>query len=126
MIDPTDIVALVLAALFAMRRIEVRGTSGALFPQVAPDAFHAWKEMALRAKTLAVHACVAKVVANTLWYVLARNRVPSPWFQYGGFLFFFGWVSALSYTWWLSTSAKGLAERLGIVVGKRLPDPGPG
>ncbi len=125
MIDLTDIIALVLAALFAMRRMETRGTQAATFPQVPPQAFEAWKGQAIRARTLAINACAAKVIANTIWYFLARNRVGSPGLQIGGYLLFFGWVAALSYTWWLSSAAKGLAERLGI-AGRRMPQPGQG
>lgn len=120
MIDPTDILALVLMAIFAMRRMDVRATDPRCFPSVPREAFEAWKGEALRARALAINACFAKFATNNLWYFVFRHRVIPPVLATGGWVVFLGWIFGMSYIWWLSSQAKSKAERLGIVVGRRL------
>jgi hypothetical protein len=120
LIDPTDIVALVLMALFAMRRIEVRSTDPRAFPDVPAAEFEAWKARALRAPTLAVNACFAKFFLNTVWFYGMRSHVPARALVTFGAVLFFGWIATLAYAFWLSSGAKAMAKRLGIVVGRRM------
>jgi hypothetical protein len=120
LLDPTDILVLVLMAIFAMRRMDVRATDPRCFPRVAPDEFESWKNDAVRARTLAINACFAKFALNNLWYFGFRHRVIPPVLATGGWVVFLGWVFLMSYAWWLSSSAKTKAERLGIVVGRRI------
>jgi hypothetical protein len=119
-IDPTDILALVLMAIFAMRRMDVRATDPRCFPRVSRSDFDAWKEEALRARTLSINACFAKFAANNVWYFGFRHRVIPPVLASGGWIVFLGWVFGMTYIWWLSSGAKSKAERLGIVVGRRI------
>lgn len=119
-IDPTDILALVLMAIFAMRRMDVRATDPRCFPGVSRSDFDTWKGEALRARSLSINACFAKFVLNNIWFFGFRHRVITPVLATGGWIVFLGWVFAMSYAWWLSSSAKSKAERLGIVVGRRI------
>jgi hypothetical protein len=119
-IDPTDILALVLMAIFAMRRMDVRATDPRCFPAVPRTAFDDWKREALRARTLAINACFAKFAVNNLWYFGFRRRVIPPVLATGGWIVFLGWIFAMSYIWWLSSGVKSKAERLGIVIGRRI------
>src|SRR5215475_5420247 len=127
-IDPTDILALVLMGLFAMRRINIRGTDARAFPNVPTGAFEAWQARADRAKKIAIHACFGKFVLNSVWFFVFGRRVILPVLATGGWLIFLGWVAVLMYAWWLSSSAQSLAEALGITPGKRFtgePTEGP-
>lgn len=118
-IDPTDILALVLMALFAMRRINIRGTDARAFPSVPTGAFEAWQARADRAKRIAIHACFGKFVLNSVWFFVFGRRVILPVLATGGWLIFLGWVAVLMYAWWLASSAQNLADAVGIVAGKR-------
>ncbi len=118
-IDPTDILALVLMALFAMRRINIRGTDERAFPTVPTGAFKAWQTRADRAKKIAIHACFGKFVLNSVWFFVFGRRVILPVLATGGWLIFLGWVAVLMYAWWLASSAQSLADAVGIIPGKR-------
>jgi len=120
LIDPTDILILVLMAIFAMRRMDIRATDPRCFHWISRDDFDSWKIEALRAKTLAIHACFAKFALNNIWFFGFRNRVIPPVLKTGGWIVFLGWVFAMLYLWWRSSTAKSKAERLGIVVGRRI------
>lgn len=119
-IDPTDILAIVFMAVFSMRRTEVRGTDPRAFPGVPRAAFDAWKEHALSARSLALNACFLKVFVNTIWFYGFRSRVIPPVLMTVGWTIFLGWIAGMMYAWWRSSNAAGEAQRLGIVVGRRL------
>jgi hypothetical protein len=118
-IDPTDILVLVLMALFAMRRINIRGTDARAFPNVPGAAFKLWQTRADRAKAIAIHACFAKFALNSIWFYVFGRRVILPVLATGGWILFLGWVAAMMYAWWRASSAQSLAEMLGITPGMR-------
>lgn len=118
-IDPTDILVLVLMGLFAMRRINIRGTDARAFPGVPAEAFEVWQARADRAKSIAIHVCFAKFALNSIWFFVFGRRVILPVLATGGWLIFLGWVAGMMYAWWRASSAQSLAEALGIVPGKR-------
>ena len=120
-IDPTDIVALVLMGLFAMRRINIRGTDPSAFPHVPSGAFQVWQARADRAKRIAIHVCFAKFALNSIWFFVFGRHVILPVLATGGWLIFLGWVAGLMYSWWLASAAQNLADALGIKVGMRRP-----
>ncbi|HEX4336412.1 MAG TPA: hypothetical protein VH062_10900 [Polyangiaceae bacterium] len=122
-LDPTDIIALVLMGLFAMRRINIRGTDPRAFPQVPIGAFREWQARADRAKRISIHTCFAKFALNSIWFFIIGRHVIRPVLATGGWLIFLGWFGGLMYAWYLSSAAQGLAEVLGIVPGTRLPGP---
>lgn len=121
--DPTDILALVLMALFVVRRMEIRGTEGEAFRRVPPSEFAAWQSMAIRARSVAVNACFLKVFLNVIWYFALRRQTGSHLLQIGGLLIFVGWIAGLIGSSWLSYRARKVADRLGIVIGRRLSAP---
>jgi hypothetical protein len=118
--DPTDLVAIVLLVIFSLRRLDVKATDPRAFPTVTAANFDQWRARALRCKSIAINACFLKVAANLAWFYFARAHVPRSVLAVGGFTIFAGWVLALTYAWWLSSSTKMLAAQLGIVVGKRV------
>jgi hypothetical protein len=120
LLDPTDILALVLMAVFAMRRMDVRATDPRCFTAIDRAKFDQWKSDALRARSLSINACFAKFALNSIWYFGFRHRVIPPVLATGGWIVFLGWAFTMCYAWWLSSNAKTKAERLGIVVGRRI------
>ena len=118
-IDPTDVLALVLMGLFAMRRINIRGTDARAFPAVPSGVFQVWQSRADRAKKVAIHACFAKFAMNSVWFFLFGRRVALPVLATGGWIIFLGWIAALMYSWWLASFAQNIAEAFGITAGKR-------
>ncbi|HEX3597243.1 MAG TPA: hypothetical protein VHU80_19175 [Polyangiaceae bacterium] len=120
-IDPTDILAIILMGLFAMRRINIRGTDPRAFPQVPIGAFREWQARADRAKSIAINICFAKFALNSLWFFVFGRRVIPPVLATGGWLLFLGWIGGMTYAWWLASAASNVAQVLGIVAGTRLP-----
>ncbi|HEX7669143.1 MAG TPA: hypothetical protein VF395_06160 [Polyangiaceae bacterium] len=120
MIDPTDVVALVLMALLSMRRIELKGTDARAFPRVDRAAFDRWFSAAVSAKNLSVNACFLKFVLNSAWFYGFRGRLPAALLSKGGVAIFFGWLALLAYSFFLSSRAKRQGDALGIVVGRRI------
>jgi len=124
-IDRSDILVLVIMGLFTLKRMDVRATDARAFPVVPGAQFDAWKALALRARTLSINACFAKFALNTVWFYGFRNRVIPPVLATGGWVIFLGWIFAMTYGWYLASSAEAVAERLGIVVGKRFAEAPP-
>jgi hypothetical protein len=121
-IDPTDVFALVLMALYTMRRFDLRATDPRAFPGVPRAEFDAWKSAALRARSFSINACFLKFAANNLWFYGFRRIVPPRVLGVGGALVFAGWIFALVFAAWRSRSAHLWANRLGIVVGRRVTE----
>lgn len=119
LIDPTDVLALVLMAIFSIRRINVRATEAGAFPQVPIGAFEAWKAHADKARSVSIHACFLKFALNSVWLFGFGPRVIPPVLATGGWVIFLGWIAAMMYGWWLASSAQAEADHLGIVVGVR-------
>jgi hypothetical protein len=130
LIDPTDVIALVLMALLSIRRVELKGTEARAFPGVAQTDFDGWFSAAVHARSLSINACFLKFVLNNAWFYAFRNRVSPRTLASGGAAVFFGWLILLGYSFWLSSRAKRRADALGIVIGRRLvegpPDARPG
>jgi hypothetical protein len=119
-VDPTDIAALVVMALFAIRRMEVRTTDPRAFPDVKRADFDAWKARALHARNVQVNACFGKFFLNNAWFYGMRSLVSARLLVAGGAVLFFAWLALLAYAWWVSSHANTRAKRLGIVVGRRM------
>jgi hypothetical protein len=130
MIDPTDVIALVLMALLSIRRLELKRTDPRAFPRIPREAFDGWYRAAVHARSLSVNACFLKFVLNSVWFYGFRGRVPASLLARGGVAIFFGWLLVLAYSAFLSSRARRQATALGIVVGRRIvegpPEPGPG
>jgi hypothetical protein len=124
-IDRSDILVLVIMALFTLKRMDVRATDPRSFPAVPAAEFDAWKALALRSRNLSVNACFAKFALNSVWFYGFGTRVIPPVLATGGWVIFLGWIFAMTYGWYLASTAEGEAERLGIVVGKKFAEPPP-
>ena len=124
-IDRSDILVLVIMALFTLKRMDVRSTDPRSFPGVPAAEFDAWKALALRSRSISVNACFAKFALNSVWFYGFGARVIPPVLATGGWVIFLGWIFAMTYAWYLASTAEGEAERLGIIVGKRFAQPAP-
>jgi hypothetical protein len=125
MIDPTDVIALVLMALLSIRRVELKGTDPRAFPGVSRSDFDGWFSAAVHARNLSINACFLKFVLNSAWFYGFRGRVSAPLLVRGGAVVFFGWLLLLAYSFWLSSRAKRRADALGIVIGRRVVEGSP-
>jgi hypothetical protein len=127
MIDPTDVIALVLMALLSIRRMELKGTDPRAFPGVSRSDFDGWFSAAVHARNLSINACFLKFVLNSAWFYGFRSHLSAPLLARGGTVIFFGWLLLLVYSFWLSSRARRRADALGIVIGRRIiegsPDP---
>ncbi len=122
-IDPTDVLAVILMIIHAMRRSDIRATDFRAFPDIPPAVFESWKTAALAPKNLAVNACFAKFMLNSIWFFGFRRVVPPRPLAAVGALLFFGWVIALVIAWRRGRKVARAAQRLGIVIGRRLDGP---
>lgn len=120
MIDPTDVMALVLMALLSIRRIELKATDPRAFPAVPRPAFDEWLRAATHARNLSINACFIKFALNSGWFYGLRNHVTPRTLERGGLVIFVGWLLVLAYSFLLSSRAKRRADALGIVVGRRI------
>jgi hypothetical protein len=120
MIDPTDVIALVLMALLSIRRVDLRGTDPRAFPRVERAAFDRWFSAAIAARNLSINACFLKFVLNSAWFYGFRGHLSFPALNRGGKAIFFGWLLLLAYSFFLSSRAKRQADALGIVAGRRM------
>jgi hypothetical protein len=124
--DPTDILALVLMAIFSVRRSEARTTEGRAVPAVPAEQFDAGRGLVLRSRGLVAHASLAKVALNSAWFFLFRDRVEPNTLRTVGILLFFSWSAALVVAAWYGLRAGRIASRFSIVEGRRLvPAEGP-
>ncbi|HEX4478954.1 MAG TPA: hypothetical protein VH142_27915 [Polyangiaceae bacterium] len=120
LVDPTDILALVIMMIFSLQRLEIKSTEGRAFPAVPLPAFERWRDLAVRAKNIAIVACILKFVLNWSWFFGFRSRVAPGVLRAGGLIMFLSWIGVLSYSLWLSSTARNQSRRFGIVVGRRL------
>jgi hypothetical protein len=121
-LDPTDIIALMLMALFSIRRINVRGTDARAYPQIPIGVFEAWKAQAVRSRSISINACFLKFALNSVWFFVFGRHVIPPVLATGGWLIFLGWVGAMTYAWYLAAGAESVADGLRIVPGTRLAE----
>ena len=119
-VDPTDLGALILMALYAIRRMEIRSTDARAFPDVPAADFEAWKSKALHGRSVAVNASFAKFFLNNLAYYGLRSFVPAEIIWKIGPALLVGWLVALGYAYYVSASAAAMAKRLGIVIGRHV------
>jgi hypothetical protein len=124
-IDRSDVLVLVIMALFTLKRIDVRATEPSAFPGVPGPEFDAWKALALRSRSFSINACFLKFALNSVWFYGFGPHVIPPVLATGGWLIFLGWIFAMTYAWWLASMAEGQAARLGIVAGRRPPGASP-
>lgn len=118
-IDITDVIAIVLLAIWSMRRLDIKVTEAAHNPSVPRHLFEAWKREALNAHTLATTACFLKVSLNVAWYVGAGGRVPFPILMAGGASLFIAWGVAITIAWRRMSNAHQRAAELGIGIRTR-------
>jgi hypothetical protein len=125
-VDLTDILALVVVVLASLRRLDVKVAQHVDHPRVPGPAFDAWRQAALGAYSLAIHASLLKVILNNLWFYVGRRFVPHPLLAAGGATLFIAWVVALTIAWRRATTARLRQAELGIVMrGRRDAPRGP-
>jgi hypothetical protein len=118
-IDITDIIALVLLAIWSLRRLDIKVTDAEHNPSIPREVFESWKREALNAHTLATTACFLKVTLNLAWYFGAGGRVPVAALMAGGAILFIGWALAVTIAWRRMSNAYQRAAELGVGIRTR-------
>lgn len=113
--DPFDIVAILLGIFLALRKTDVRAEDPSRHPQVPLVDFDRWRARALRAYTIGVRACFAKVMLDYLFLaILQRYPIPLGIERAVGLSIMFGWVTLLVACWFSARGARKLALELKI------------
>ncbi len=112
-----DIPAILLAIFLALRKSDVRAEDPARHPRVPLVDFDRWRAAMLRAYSIGVYACFAKVLVD-FGYLAILNRVTfNLTLQRAiGVTLDVSWFVLLGMCWYKSRRAKKMAERLGIDV----------
>ena len=116
-VDVSVIVAVLLAILYTIRKLDVRRREPDQFPHVPREDFLRWKARETFAYNLASFACVAKVGVDIAMY-LARTKLDWNVVRMIGATAFFGWVAALVVSLVLGRSARKLRDELRIDLTK--------
>lgn len=111
-----NLIALVLAFVYTLRKIEVQRREPEMYPQVSGEDFLRWKKKALKAYNISSLACVLKLALDlAFWHFYASKSFARPVvvFVVGGSIFL-AWVVALLVGALLAGSARKIRLELGI------------
>ena len=114
--DIVNLIAVVLALVFTLRKMDVRRREAEMYPQVPAADFDRWRHKALVAYNLSSVACVLKIgadIAFRYFYVSRPHARPGVVFGVG-LAIFVAWVVALLVGALLVSAARKLRLRLGI------------
>jgi len=114
--DIVNIVALVLALVYTLRKMEVQRREPEMYPQVASADFERWKHMALKAYNVSSLACVLKLALDlAFWHFYASRHFARPIVVFVvGASIFVAWVVALLVGALMAGSSRKLRLDLGI------------
>ncbi len=114
--DIVNLIALVLALVYTMRKMDVQRREPEMYPQVAEADFQRWKTTALKAYNVSSVACVVKLALDlAFWHFYASKPFARPVvvFAVGGSIFL-AWVVALLVGALLAGSSRKIRIELGI------------
>jgi hypothetical protein len=120
--DIVNLIALVLALVYTLRKMEVQRREPDMYPQVPAEEFKRWKHKALKAYNISSLSCVVKLAADlAFWYLYAKQSfaIPVVVFAVGGTIFL-AWVAALLVGALLAGSSRKLRLELGIDLRARV------
>lgn len=120
-----DIPAILLAIFLALRKSDTRSEDPARHPRVALIDFERWREAALRAYSIGVYGCFAKVLADFAYLAILERVTFDLTLQRAiGIFLDVTWFVLLGVCWFKSRRARKLAESLGIDVWRPPADTG--
>lgn len=114
--DIVNLIALILAFVYTLRKMEVQRREPEMYPQVPRADFERWKHKALEAYNISSLACVLKLALDlAFWYLYAKRSyaVPAVVFAVGGSIFL-AWVIALLVGALRAGASRKLRLQLGI------------
>jgi hypothetical protein len=112
---PFDIVAILLGIFLALRKSDVRAEDNARHPRVALADFDRWRSEAIRAYTIGIRVCFAKVLLDFGFLALLQRQAFELSLQRAiGAGLDLLWVGALVACWLGTRRARRLAEQFGI------------
>jgi hypothetical protein len=112
-VDVTVLLAVVLAVLYTLRKLDVQRREPEQFPNVARADFERWKARQTFAYNLASFACVGKVAVDIAMYFL-HSKLPWSAVRAIGGTASLAWVAALVVSVVLGSGARKLRDELGI------------
>lgn len=112
---PFDIVAILLGIFLALRKSDVRAEDSERHPRVALADFERWRNEAIRAYTIGIRVCFAKVLLDFGFLAVLQRQAFELWLQRAiGAGLDLLWVAALIVCWFGTRRARRLAEQFGI------------
>ncbi len=114
--DIVNLIALVLALIYTLRKMDVQRREPEMYPQVSEAAFERWKLKALKAYNISSIACVLKIALDLgFWHFYASRHYARPAIVFAvGASIFVAWVVALLVGALLAGSSRKLRLELGI------------
>ena len=114
--DIVNLIALVLALVYTLRKMEVQRREPDMYPQVSEEDFLRWKHRALKAYNISSLACVLKLALDLgFWHFYASKSFARPVVVFAvGASIFVAWVVALLVGALLAGSSRKLRLELGI------------
>jgi hypothetical protein len=115
---PFDIIAILLGIFLALRKSDVRAEDSGRHGRVAIADFDRWRNEAMRAYSIGIRACFAKVLADFSFLAFLQHYPMDLTLQRSiGVGLDVLWVAALIACWVSARRARRLAEQLGIDLG---------
>ena len=112
---PFDIVAILLGIFLALRKSDVRAEDHERHPRVALADFDRWRDAAIRAYTIGIRVCFAKVLIDFGFLALLQRFAMDLGLQRGiGVSLDLLWLGGLAACWVATRRARRLAEQYGI------------
>lgn len=121
-----DVLIVIFAILFSIRRLEARRREAEQFPRVPVDVFERYKTTALRVNNLGAGICFGKLVLDYSFQYFAKvYQLPWNLVRGVGASIFFGWLALFLWTLVLNRRNKRFAEENGIDLRTPIPERSP-
>ena len=118
------VIAVLIGVWQTLRKLDVRQREPEQFPNVDRAAFEAWKSRLLFAYNLGSFACFFYIPLDLALPRVAGNLGASgDLIRVLGFSLFVAWISAMVASSVVSSRARRLQQKLGIVLASRAPEP---
>ena len=120
--DQYDIVAVILGVIFTLRKLDTQSRTAAEQPNVAPDDFLRWQRQTAQAYAPGAYASFFRVVFHLGFMRYVAHHPLSPLsFARVALLVDLVWLVATLSTLIRAHRARGLREKLGIVLERPQP-----
>jgi hypothetical protein len=116
-LNPFDLLAVILAIFYTIRKLDAVGRSPSEFPHVPEAEFLAWRARERSVYHTAALACVLKIVVGLGFQYLVAPGLPVRVVQVIGGLIDLSWLGVVVRTWVAASKLRKERARLGIWLG---------